>query len=77
MNGTSGETPATARAAGLECRKCGCRHFRVLYTRPAVGKLVRRRECRHCGTRVTTWEQEIATSSRPAWPATSRHDLSR
>ena len=44
---------------GLECRKCGCRHFRVVYTRRArSGKLVRRRECRNCGKRMTTIEQE-------------------
>ena len=35
---------------GLECRGCGCKHFRVVYTRPCRGgRLVRRRECRHCG----------------------------
>jgi hypothetical protein len=40
---------------GLECRKCGCKHFRVIYTRPALGgRLVRRRECRHCGKPFTT-----------------------
>jgi transcriptional regulator NrdR family protein len=43
---------------GLECRWCGCKHLRVIYTRPAWGgRLVRRRECRHCGKRITTWEQ--------------------
>ena len=42
---------------GLECRWCGCRHFRVIYTRSAWGrKIMRRRECRHCGRRLTTWE---------------------
>jgi len=47
--------PATKR--GLECPKCGCAHFRVLYTRPATGgRLLRRRMCRHCGRRVTTYE---------------------
>ena len=45
---------------GLVCPQCGCRHFRVIYTRPARGgKLVRRRECRHCGRRMTTWERRI------------------
>lgn len=45
---------------GLRCRHCGCVHFRVLYTRRAWGgKLVRRRECRHCGKRVTTAERII------------------
>ena len=45
---------------GIECRKCGCRHFYVIYTRRGSGgKLIRRRECRHCGKRFTTWEKEI------------------
>ena len=44
---------------GLECRRCGCAHFRVLYTRRALGgRLLRRRECRHCGRRVTTYEAQ-------------------
>jgi hypothetical protein len=38
---------------------CGCKHFRVIYTRRAAARrLVRRRECRHCGKRITTVEQE-------------------
>ena len=45
---------------GLECRACGCKHFRVIYTRAhRGGQLVRRRECRHCGRRMTTWERAI------------------
>lgn len=45
---------------GLVCRSCGCRHFRVLYTRRAWGgKLLRRRECRHCGRRLTTSETRL------------------
>jgi transcriptional regulator NrdR family protein len=45
---------------GLQCQRCGCRHFHVIYTRRASGeKLVRRRECRHCGTRVTTCERIV------------------
>jgi len=47
--------PAPRR--GLQCSSCGCAHFRVLYTRRAWGgRLLRRRECRHCGRRVTTYE---------------------
>jgi hypothetical protein len=43
---------------GLECRHCGCKHFRVIYTRPAWGgRIQRRRECRNCGKRLTTWER--------------------
>jgi hypothetical protein len=45
---------------GLECRYCGCRYFRVIYTRRGWGdRLLRRRECRHCGKRMTTWERPI------------------
>ena len=43
---------------GLECRYCGCRHFRVIYTRPTWGgRIMRRRESRNCGKRMTTWER--------------------
>ncbi len=42
---------------GIECPRCGCRHFRVLYTRRAWGsRILRRRECRHFGRRITTYE---------------------
>ena len=45
---------------GLECRRCGCRYFRVLYTRAAMGRRIfRRRECRHCGRRTTTYETAL------------------
>ena len=42
---------------GLACRKCGCRHFRVVYTRPGPDTIRRLRECRHCGRRVMTTER--------------------
>jgi len=43
---------------GLECPRRGCRHFHVLYTRAALGgQILRRRECRYCGRRVTTYEK--------------------
>ena len=49
---------------GLACRHCGCRHFHVLYTRLASrGRIMRRRECRHCGRRVTTYEQAAGNAS--------------
>lgn len=41
---------------GLECPKCGCRHFRVAKTQQGDGVIVRRRECRHCSERLTTYE---------------------
>lgn len=43
---------------GLECRHCGCKHFRVIYTRPIWDeRIMRRRECRHCGKRMNTIER--------------------
>lgn len=55
--------PTFTHKRGLECPKCGCGHFRVLYTRRAVaGKLLRRRECRYCGRRITTYEQSAVTT---------------
>lgn len=43
---------------GLLCHRCGCRHFRVIYTRRRPsGDILRRRECRHCGTRIVTIEK--------------------
>jgi transcriptional regulator NrdR family protein len=45
---------------GLRCRRCGHQQFRVLYTRPRHGgTVVRRRECRQCGERFTTWERPV------------------
>jgi len=50
--------PGMAHKRGLECPRCGCWHFHVLYTRAAVGgRILRRRECRHCGWRLTTYEK--------------------
>lgn len=61
MEGASPERKSwspTNDQRGLECRHCGCKHFRVIYTRPTWGaRIMRRRECRHCGKRMTTWER--------------------
>lgn len=48
----------TPASIGLRCRKCGHRRFKVIYTRAAFGsQIIRRRECRRCGTRFTTAER--------------------
>ena len=45
---------------GLRCRVCPSQRFRVVYTRAAWGgRVVRRRQCRNCGVRMTTWEYAI------------------
>jgi transcriptional regulator NrdR family protein len=54
-------TERASESKGLTCPQCGCRHFYVVYTRPRAGKIVRRKECRHCGRRVTTTERVVGT----------------
>lgn len=54
-----GSWPPDRDERGLECRKCGCRHFIVDHTRRANGMIVRYRRCRHCGQRMTTCERAI------------------
>ena len=52
---------------GPVCRRCGCRQFRVACTRPTWGgRIMRRRECRHCGKRMTTWEKGGPGRANPA-----------
>jgi DNA-directed RNA polymerase subunit RPC12/RpoP len=41
---------------GLVCRKCGCRHFNVLHTRPMPNHIMRERKCRNCGKKIHTRE---------------------
>jgi transcriptional regulator NrdR family protein len=41
---------------GVVCPRCGCADLRVLNTRYQSGRIVRYRQCRHCGRRVTTYE---------------------
>ena len=49
----------TEAPIGLECRGCGCRHFLTLETRKREKSVMRRRECRHCGRRITTREKVV------------------
>jgi transcriptional regulator NrdR family protein len=47
---------------GLTCRRCGHQELRVVYTRRRMGGVnVRRRECRQCKERFTTWERPIGS----------------
>ncbi len=48
-----------AKPVGIECRKCGCRHWFVLWKRAKPGYAWRRLECRHCGHRITTQERPL------------------
>jgi transcriptional regulator NrdR family protein len=60
MNQTNQPASKEAEKRGLECPRCGCKHFHVIYTRPTDhGRIRRRRECRHCGRRITTYESSL------------------
>jgi len=48
-----------SKPRGIECPKCECRHFFVVETRRGPACIIRRRECRNCGRRVTTTERVI------------------
>ena len=58
-------TPADKKAAahrprGIECPSCGCKHLHVLITRTVPGGYIRRRRrCRNCGRKITTYEHSI------------------
>ena len=44
---------------GIACKNCGCKHLSVYYTRRHVKKIIRMRQCRHCGRRVRTVERVV------------------
>ena len=45
----------------LECPRCGCKHFETITTRRhSDGHLYRRKQCRHCGRRITSIEIPLA-----------------
>ena len=48
----------------IRCPQCHCRHFLVVWVRHHVNKIVRRRECRHCGKQITTSETIIQTHAK-------------
>jgi transcriptional regulator NrdR family protein len=54
--------PVESDSRGLECLKCGCRHFYVDNTRKINRMIIRYRRCRHCGKRMTTCERAISSS---------------
>jgi transcriptional regulator NrdR family protein len=48
---------------GLSCPQCGCRHFKTTHTEPLRnGKIRRRKQCRHCGRKIVTFEATPAST---------------
>lgn len=48
---------------GLTCPVCGCRHFRVVWTRARKRGILRARECRNCQKRIQTYEKSTPTKA--------------
>jgi DNA-directed RNA polymerase subunit RPC12/RpoP len=48
--------PPKDEGRGVVCPRCACADLRVLNTRNAHGRIIRYRQCRHCGHRLTTYE---------------------
>ncbi len=58
--------PSDSTSRGIECPKCGCRHFYTTHTEPLRdGRIRRRKECRHCGRRIVTYEAPMAVAPKP------------
>ncbi len=57
----SPDDDAAGGRGGLSCAVCGSRDFRVVDSRHDMknNRIKRRRECRHCGRRVTTTERIV------------------
>jgi len=58
--------PPAPPERGISCRHCGCRDLRVVYTRQRRRGIIRRRQCRHCGRRMLTWERETGAEAEKA-----------
>jgi len=49
-------------SSGIRCPQCGCCHFYTTHTEPLRdGRIRRRKQCRHCGRRIVTYETAIAS----------------
>lgn len=44
----------------MMCNKCGCEEWKVTDSRCIGDTIRRRRKCRNCGNRITTYEIEIS-----------------
>jgi len=55
---TLDEMAEAGEPLGIACRDCGCRDWRVNYTRQGNGEVKRQKICRHCGRRMMTRERE-------------------
>jgi transcriptional regulator NrdR family protein len=50
---------------GIVCPQCGCRHFYTTHTEPLRdGRIRRRKECRHCGRKLVTFESTTGADAK-------------
>ena len=47
----------------LTCRRCGCAHLPVVYTRHRRNLTIRVRVCRYCGHRMVSHERLVGTQA--------------
>lgn len=66
--------PAKPRSQrGISCPQCGCCHFYTTHTEPLRdGRVRRRKECRHCGRKVVTYEAPQVGLQSPTAASLSR-----
>lgn len=50
---------------GIACPTCGEYDWKVTDSRPSAGYVHRRRECRICGTRISTREEPVEARVAP------------
>jgi DNA-directed RNA polymerase subunit RPC12/RpoP len=51
--------PTDGNGSPFPCSSCGHTHTQVINSRPVGGTIRRRRNCPHCGHRMTTREYEV------------------
>ncbi len=60
---------------GIECPRCGCRHFEVTHVWRHPDEIKRRKKCRNCGRPVTTIERRMLPVSLDGNSAANSIDL--
>jgi len=57
MSNESKSKDSEPKFQSLECPRCGCRHMYTVETKSTPCRIIRTRQCRHCGRRMKTHEQ--------------------
>ena len=49
----------------MKCAVCGCEQWKVISKRDSCDIVRRRRECKSCGNRITTYEVDVEELKAP------------